>query len=171
MQYIIESYINGFKNSFEYRGRTSRKEFLSFFFVNVILSNIFAYADSKMSSSNLLSTIYSLVVIVPFTALCVRRLHDTDHSAALLFLTIPSSLAVSPLLVNILQLFGVHLQYDAIMQSLGFVIMGQPTLFYFILIPITMFLLTDLWVIFLLYRKGNISENKYGTSSEVTIKS
>ena len=67
----MDWYLKVLKNYVGFRGRARRKEYWMFILVNIILT-----------------TIYGILVFLPWWAVQFRRLHDTDRSAwwALLFL-------------------------------------------------------------------------------------
>ena len=82
-----------FKNYAVFNGRASRSEFwwlVPFFIlvgailggVNGVLGGTFSDPSTAYS---VLSGVWSIVTIVPRLALCVRRLHDTNHSGFHLF--------------------------------------------------------------------------------------
>jgi len=68
-------YINAFKNYVNFKGRARRKEYWMFVLFNFIVAFVLGFIDGLIGIT-ILSTIYSLAVIVPSLALCIRRLHD-----------------------------------------------------------------------------------------------
>lgn len=86
------------RNYFTFSGRASRKEFWSFFFVNLIVLLILCflfgnfqtydthdtaehfYTYSFVQSTGLPASIYSLFVLFPSLAVTTRRIHDRDHT-------------------------------------------------------------------------------------------
>lgn len=70
----------------KFSSRASRKEFWLFFLFYCILAFILGFIDGfagtydAESGYGVLSTIFMLVTLVPYLAVCVRRLHDTDRS-------------------------------------------------------------------------------------------
>ncbi|WP_416900049.1 MAG: DUF805 domain-containing protein [Minwuia sp.] len=83
-------YIAVLKNYAVFQGRARRAEFWWFFLINLIISLILGTIDGALGFSTgpagedpqpgLLSSIYSLAVLIPGLAVGVRRLHDTGRS-------------------------------------------------------------------------------------------
>ena len=89
MQYFIKA----FKNYAVFKGRTSRKEFWMFVLFNIIFSFAAVALDRILGFSNetgygVLSTIFSLVMILPALGAEVRRLHDIGKSGWWIFITL-----------------------------------------------------------------------------------
>src|SRR3989344_2799622 len=65
-----------------YEGRALRTEFWMFVLINIIISVLLSVVASviKIPGANYLSSLYSLVVLLPSLAVGARRLHDTDRS-------------------------------------------------------------------------------------------
>jgi len=67
-------------------GRARRKEYWYFFLINTVISIFLAFIDSftgtisEDAGIGLLDGLYALAVLIPGTAVTVRRLHDTDRS-------------------------------------------------------------------------------------------
>lgn len=67
-------------------GRARRKEYWYFFLINTVISIFLAFIDSFTGTVSedvgigLLDGLYALAVLIPGTAVTVRRLHDTDRS-------------------------------------------------------------------------------------------
>ena len=85
----MEWYIGVIKKYAVFSGRARRKEFWMFFLFNFIISAVLG-ALSKISGVGIviqiLSAVYSLALLVPGIAVCVRRLHDTNRSGLLVLL-------------------------------------------------------------------------------------
>lgn len=78
-------YITVLKKYAEFNGRSRRSEFWYFTLFSTIISWVLMGLDytvfgDGISSIGIISTIYSLVVLVPSLAVWVRRLHDTGRS-------------------------------------------------------------------------------------------
>lgn len=81
-------YIDVLKKYAVFSGRARRKEFWFFFLISAIISVFLAVIDEfmgwdfEMGGDNLgfLSTLYYVAVIIPYLAVIIRRLHDTDRS-------------------------------------------------------------------------------------------
>lgn len=78
--FLGNSFICGWRNSFRYRGRTSRLEYTSFLGCNffVILILVGCWLAGWMSIA--FPLIYVLASIFPMTAISLRRLNDTNKS-------------------------------------------------------------------------------------------
>ena len=79
-------YITALKKYAQFSGRSRRKEFWFFVLFNLIVSLVLGFIDSMISgggdpaSPGILTTIYSLAILIPSIAVAVRRLHDTSRS-------------------------------------------------------------------------------------------
>lgn len=79
-------YLLALKNAFDFNGRARRKEYWMFFLFNFIFSIVAASLDNMFgltkegSPIGLLSSLYSLVVLIPGLSLAIRRLHDVNKS-------------------------------------------------------------------------------------------
>ncbi|WP_298479390.1 DUF805 domain-containing protein [uncultured Maribacter sp.] len=82
-------YLKVLKQYADFKGRARRKEYWMFFLFNIIISyGIMGLAlGLEMPSLSILSSIYSLAVLVPGIAVGVRRMHDVGKSGW--FLLIP----------------------------------------------------------------------------------
>jgi len=70
-----------FKKYAEFDGRSRRAEFWYFFLFNLIASAILGFIGSMMGDrNNILSSLYSLVVLIPSFAVFFRRMHDLGKS-------------------------------------------------------------------------------------------
>jgi uncharacterized membrane protein YhaH (DUF805 family) len=69
-----------------FSGRARRKEYWYFFLFNLLITIVLLVIDGMAGTLiaeggiGLLSSIYGLAVLIPFFAVAVRRLHDTDRS-------------------------------------------------------------------------------------------
>ena len=68
-----------------FSGRAQRPEFWWFVLFNVIISAVLTLIDRMLGATiganiGILSSIYSLAVLIPSIAVAVRRLHDTGRS-------------------------------------------------------------------------------------------
>lgn len=92
----MDWYLAVLKNYAQFSGRARRKEYWYFALFNLIFSGVLSFVDGLTGTWDpeygvgLLSTIYSLAVLIPSIAVGVRRLHDTGRSAWwLLILLLP----------------------------------------------------------------------------------
>ena len=91
-------FINVFKKSFVFSGRSQRKEFWMFilclYIISMIISILYKISGNKVLYSIILA-VYCLVTIIPCISLGVRRLHDTGRSGyALLLGLIPFGIII-----------------------------------------------------------------------------
>jgi len=83
-------YLQAFTQMFRYQGRATRSAFWSFVLINYVVSFGFGYLDGWLHwgaplrvafiDQGPLSLTYMLLVLPAYTAVSVRRLHDTDRS-------------------------------------------------------------------------------------------
>jgi len=82
----MDWYLEVLKKYAVFSGRARRKEYWFFTLFSVIISLILTFVDAAMgfrdekSGWGPLSGLYSLAVLIPSLAVCVRRLHDTGRS-------------------------------------------------------------------------------------------
>ena len=75
-------YISVLKQYAVFSGRARRTEYWMFVLCNVIVMLLLGIVDKLIGGDNeLISSIYSLAVLLPSLAVAARRLHDTDRSA------------------------------------------------------------------------------------------
>ena len=91
----MDWYFKALRNYVGFSGRARRKEYWMFILVNLILTGVLSILDKMLGlriagDEGALTTIYGVLIILPYWALQFRRLHDTDRSAWwLLLLLIP----------------------------------------------------------------------------------
>jgi uncharacterized membrane protein YhaH (DUF805 family) len=86
---VLNQYFAVFKKYAVFKGRARRREFWTFFFVNVAigvaLGALFRYAGvGRLFYAA--SGLFSLLILIPNIAVSVRRLHDTNRSGLWLFI-------------------------------------------------------------------------------------
>ncbi|AYK17685.1 DUF805 domain-containing protein [Aeromonas veronii] len=75
-------YISVLKQYAVFSGRARRTEYWMFVLCNVIVMLLLGMVDKLIGGDNeLISSIYSLAVLLPSLAVAARRLHDSDRSA------------------------------------------------------------------------------------------
>lgn len=97
---VWQCYLRGWKGYVNFQGRASRKEFWVFTGLNILASLLLGlvvmYALMMMGNSSALfygsmvQSIFSLLFLLPFAAVGIRRMHDINRSGwwfGLLFLT------------------------------------------------------------------------------------
>lgn len=90
---IFEYYVKVLKKYADPKGRASRREYLSYFLVNLIISfslgfleglfDLFQYTDDSV-----LALVYSYIVLLPGIFLGIRRMHDHNKSGWYLLIPI-----------------------------------------------------------------------------------
>ena len=75
----MEHFLNAFKNYANFSGRARRKEYWMFFLIYSLLYVGLSLIDSLLGSA-WLSSIFSLVLLIPSISYAARRLHDTGRS-------------------------------------------------------------------------------------------
>ena len=76
MKYFIE----GLKKYAEFEGRARRKEYWMFILFYFIFTIAAVVLDEILGSEPVIYIVYDLVLILPYLAVTVRRLHDTNRS-------------------------------------------------------------------------------------------
>lgn len=78
---IVKAYLDMLKNYIKFSERTSRPDYWWAFLANVVIMAVFGLLSLVLGTiSSLLMFLYSVAIIVPSTALAVRRLHDIGKS-------------------------------------------------------------------------------------------
>lgn len=80
----MNCYIDAFKNYVNFKGRATRKEYWMFVLFNLIVSFVIAFV-ADLFHIYFLNSLYSLIVLCPWIALFVRRMHDVGKSGAWFF--------------------------------------------------------------------------------------
>lgn len=93
---MIEQYLNVITNYANFKGRASRKEFWLFILMHCIINVVLICILGSVGYS-----IYNLAVLVPYIAVCYRRIQDTGRSGhwTLLILTGIGSIVVFVMLL------------------------------------------------------------------------
>ncbi|MGR5114365.1 DUF805 domain-containing protein [Photobacterium damselae subsp. damselae] len=82
----MQWYLKVLRNYFGFKGRARRKEYWYFFLFNTIIAIVLSIADLVFKTevtaqgTGMISSIYSLLILIPSIAVGVRRLHDLDKS-------------------------------------------------------------------------------------------
>lgn len=64
----------------EFSGRAPRAEYWYFYLMTIIVGIVAAFIDLAIGSSGIVRAIVNLALFLPFLAVSVRRLHDTNRS-------------------------------------------------------------------------------------------
>lgn len=81
----MDWYVKVLKQYVDFNGRARRKEFWMFILINFVIAVVLS-GIGYLIKTNVLSSIYSLAVLVPSIAVGVRRLHDIGKSGWLYLL-------------------------------------------------------------------------------------
>lgn len=73
-------YLGALKKYAVFSGRAQRTEFWMFCLFNIIIAIGLGIVEGILGSPAILSSLYSLAVLIPGIAVTVRRLHDTDRT-------------------------------------------------------------------------------------------
>ena len=77
----MKYFILGFKKWNDVNGRSNLREFWYFYLFYILFSILFSIIDTFISSDfEIISGMFGLICLVPFTTLTTRRLHDIDKS-------------------------------------------------------------------------------------------
>ncbi len=96
-------YIGALKKYAIFNGRSRRLEYWMFTLVSALIFTGLGVADASMGNyPPLLSALYALAVLIPASAVTVRRLHDTDRSAWWLLIIIVPGIGQLVLLIFML---------------------------------------------------------------------
>jgi len=128
-------YLTPFKQYAAFSGRASRKAYWMFFLISSLISFALRSIDvmfrlyDKGSGVGLLSGVYSLVVVLPFIALTVRRLHDVNRSgwwllAPIACYTVAMAAVLNMTLVLVEQVTAMMSGMIAAAFAVGFMITG-----------------------------------------------
>ena len=81
------SFVNGYKNIFNFKGRSSRYEFWSFMVINFLFCLILGGCIIALSGfmgeliTGIVVILLGIIETIVYLSLVVRRIHDTNHSA------------------------------------------------------------------------------------------
>ncbi len=79
-------YVQVLKKYVVFGGRARRKEYWYFALFNLIFALVLGVIDGLVGTYSVLSSLYSLAVLLPAIGVSVRRLHDTGRSGWWLFI-------------------------------------------------------------------------------------
>ncbi len=77
---MVQEFINVLKNYANFSGRARRHEFWMFYLANFIIGLVMGIVALIPILGGLVSTVYSLAILIPSLAVAVRRLHDVGKS-------------------------------------------------------------------------------------------
>lgn len=75
-------YVKVITQYFDFSGRARRKEYWMFTLISFLISWLLAILDIASGTTifSIISTIYSVLIFIPFLAVFVRRLHDGGYT-------------------------------------------------------------------------------------------
>lgn len=77
----MKYYILGFKRAFDFKGKSSRSEFWYFFLFDVTIHIILGFLEGLYGKNmGMISTFYSIIIIIPYISLGFRRLNDAGYN-------------------------------------------------------------------------------------------
>lgn len=77
----VDYYLTVLKKYADFNGRSRRSEYWYFVLINFAASFTLGFIDGLLfGNSGFLSLIYTLAILVPYVAVCVRRMHDVGKS-------------------------------------------------------------------------------------------
>jgi uncharacterized membrane protein YhaH (DUF805 family) len=77
----MEWYLKVISNYVGFTGRARRKEYWMFVLFNILISIGLGIIEAIIGLNQVLTWLYSLVILLPSLAVAFRRLHDTGKSA------------------------------------------------------------------------------------------
>ncbi len=80
MDDFVAAYKKMFENYFEFSGRSSRADFCGAIVMNILVGFLLAALSWMLPLVFFADWAYGIAVIIPLTALTVRRLHDMNKS-------------------------------------------------------------------------------------------
>ncbi len=143
---LYNIYIKTFKNCFDFKGRCSRKNFWLFTLSSIIVA-IFVLLISKITTLNILYTIYSLILFIPGLSVAVRRFHDSNKSTKLFFFV---------------YLFPFILSFMLYILAISDKIKSLSVLLSILIIQIMFFV----YMLYVFLKKGDPEANRYGETDK-----
>lgn len=83
---LKEWYLKCLRQYTDFSGRARRREYWMFVLANFIVGIVIGILESILGSKGIIGGIYSLAVLIPSLAVCVRRLHDVGKSGWFYFI-------------------------------------------------------------------------------------
>lgn len=76
----MEWYLKVLRQYADFSGRTRRKEYWMFVFMNFLISFLISTIDYWLFGMTIISSIYVIALIIPSIAVAVRRIQDTGRN-------------------------------------------------------------------------------------------
>ena len=96
-------YLKVLKQYAVFSGRAQRKEYWMFYLINFIIASGIGLIEGLAGSPGVFSALYGLAVLIPGSAVSVRRLHDIDRSGWWLLIGLIPLIGIIVLLVFMVQ--------------------------------------------------------------------
>lgn len=84
MIYMVEAYKKMWVNGFNFKDKTTRRDFWLTFLMNFIIGFVCGFIAGLIPALagifSVITTLYSLVMLIPSLAMGIRRLHDVNKS-------------------------------------------------------------------------------------------
>ena len=96
-------YLDVLKKYAVFNGRSRRKEYWMFFLINIVIAIVLGFIEGIMGSPGVISSLYSLAVLLPEIGVSIRRLHDTNRSGWWLFISLVPIIGAIILIVYMVQ--------------------------------------------------------------------
>jgi uncharacterized membrane protein YhaH (DUF805 family) len=80
MEEFTQEYVQMFKRWSDFEGKSNLREFWMPVVINILVGVILGILGRIVSIFNFVDYVYGIVVIIPFLALFVRRMHDIGKS-------------------------------------------------------------------------------------------
>ena len=153
----MDWYLSVLKKYATFSGRARRKEFWMFTLVSTLISLgltvvdvVFGWFNNEVNIG-VLSTIYSLAVLLPYTAVTARRLHDTNRSAWWMFGPFLGYMALGLLAVVVVVTLGVDDHAIGAISIVGAIAIG-----------LLLIMVMGVAVLVFLCLDGTPGENRFG---------
>jgi uncharacterized membrane protein YhaH (DUF805 family) len=95
----MNAYLEAYRRAFDFKGRSTRAEFWLFVLIGTIAVVVASLVDTLVLHASWLSTLVSLVQLVPSISVGVRRLHDTGRSGWWYFIALAPVIGLVMLVV------------------------------------------------------------------------
>lgn len=77
---MLESYKKMWVNGFNFKDKTTRRDFWLAILMNFIIAFVCGFISWFIPAFDVISTLYSLAVLIPGLAMEIRRMHDVNKS-------------------------------------------------------------------------------------------
>ncbi len=145
----MKYYIKALKNYANFEGRARRKEYWLFILVSLLIVSVLIIIDTFIEEKfnlkvDILSTLYSLFILIPSLSVTTRRLHDIDKNGWWQLISI---------IPNILTNFLVMEKRIYTSSIIGLILT---------LIILLSSIIGLIWILLYMVREGQSGDNKYG---------